>query len=89
VSIVVRSTYKVLHRVLSKFQFVQRNITVCSHILYASNSKFMFLCILFGRTGPGVGTASNRNEYQESLKIKIAGGKVRPARRADSLAAIY
>jgi hypothetical protein len=38
---------------------------------------------------PGVDSASNRNEYQESLKIKKPGGKVRPARRADNLAAIY
>jgi hypothetical protein len=30
----------------------------------------------------------NRNEYQEFLKIKKPGGKVRPARRADNLAAI-
>jgi hypothetical protein len=42
-----------------------------------------------GRIGPGVDSASNRNEYQESLKIKKPGGKVRPARRADYLAAIY
>jgi hypothetical protein len=41
-----------------------------------------------GRTGPGVDSASNRNEYQESLKIKKRGGKVRPVRRADNLAAI-
>jgi hypothetical protein len=41
-----------------------------------------------GRTGPGVDSASNRNEYQEPLKIKKPGGKVRPARRADNLAAI-
>jgi hypothetical protein len=34
-------------------------------------------------------SASNRNEYQESLKIKTLGGKVRLARRADNLAAIY
>jgi hypothetical protein len=27
--------------------------------------------------------------YQESLKIKKPGGKVRPARRADNLSAIY
>jgi hypothetical protein len=39
--------------------------------------------------GPGVDSASNRNEYQESLKIKKSGGKVRLARRADNLAAIY
>jgi hypothetical protein len=31
----------------------------------------------------------NRNEYQESLKIKNPGGKLRPERRADNLAAIY
>jgi hypothetical protein len=42
-----------------------------------------------GRTSPGVDSASNRNEYQESLKIKKLGGKVRPALRADNLAAIY
>jgi hypothetical protein len=44
-----------------------------------------------GRTGPGVDSASNRNEYQESLKIKTQkpGGEVRPARRADNLAVIY
>jgi hypothetical protein len=39
--------------------------------------------------GPGVDSASNRNEYQESLKIKKPGGDVRPVRRADNLAAIY
>jgi hypothetical protein len=37
----------------------------------------------------GVNSASNRNEYQESLKIKKPEGKVRPAPRADNLAAIY
>jgi hypothetical protein len=40
-------------------------------------------------TGPEVDSASNRNEYQESLKIKKPGDKVRPARRADNFAAIY
>jgi hypothetical protein len=39
--------------------------------------------------GPGVDSASNRNEYQESLKIMKPGGKVHPARRADDPAAIY
>jgi hypothetical protein len=38
---------------------------------------------------PGVDSASNRNEYQESLKIKKPGSKVLPARWADNLAAIY
>jgi hypothetical protein len=42
-----------------------------------------------GRTGPGLDSASNRNEYQEYLKIKKPGGKVRPAHRADNLAATY
>jgi hypothetical protein len=36
-----------------------------------------------------LGSISNRNEYQESLKIKKLEGKVRLARRADNLAAIY
>jgi hypothetical protein len=34
--------------------------------------------------GPGVDSASNRNEYQE-----YSGGKGRPARKADNLTAIY
>jgi hypothetical protein len=42
-----------------------------------------------GRTGPGVDSASNINEYQESLKIKKPGSKVRQALRADNLADIY
>jgi hypothetical protein len=36
-----------------------------------------------------VGGHAVANEYQESLKIKKPGGKVRLARRADNLAAIY
>jgi hypothetical protein len=39
--------------------------------------------------GPGVDSTSNRNEYQESYKIKKPGVKVWSARRADNLAAIY
>jgi hypothetical protein len=39
--------------------------------------------------GPGVDSASNRSEYQESLKIKKPEGKVWLARRADNFAAIY
>jgi hypothetical protein len=35
--------------------------------------------------GPGVDSASNRNEYQESFSGAKAG---RPARKADSLTAI-
>jgi hypothetical protein len=37
---------------------------------------------------PGVYSASNRNEYQES-SLNILGGKGRPAHKADNLAAIY
>jgi hypothetical protein len=35
--------------------------------------------------GPGVVSASNQNEYQESSW----GGKERPTRKADNLTAIY
>jgi hypothetical protein len=54
-----------------------------------SPSKSSLRYLRTNRTGPGVDSATNRNEYQESLKIKQPGGKVRPARRADNLAAIY
>jgi hypothetical protein len=37
---------------------------------------------------PGVDSASDRNEYQESLKRKKPEGKGRPTRRANNLAAI-
>jgi hypothetical protein len=37
--------------------------------------------------GPGVYSASNRNEYQKQ-KNNVSGSKVRPVRRADSLTAI-
>jgi hypothetical protein len=42
----------------------------------------LFLPNPSGRTGPGVDSASKRNEYQECLKIKKPGGS------ADNLAAI-
>jgi hypothetical protein len=42
-----------------------------------------------GLTDPGFDSASNRIEYHESLKIKKPRGKVRLARRADNVAAIY
>jgi hypothetical protein len=38
--------------------------------------------------GPGINSVSNRNEYQE-YSLNILGGKGRPARKADNLAAIY
>jgi hypothetical protein len=50
---------------------------------------FPFQLAPSGRTGPGIDSASNRNDYQESLETKKSGGRVRPARRADNLAAIY
>jgi hypothetical protein len=52
-------------------------------------SDFLNLANPSGRTDPGVDSVSNRNEYQESSKIKKPGGKVRLARRTDNLAAIY
>jgi hypothetical protein len=48
-----------------------------------------FYLIFRPHYSPGVDSASNRNKYQESLKIKKPGGKERPVRRADNLAAIY
>jgi hypothetical protein len=48
---------------------------------------FLIYLILPAALGPGVDSASNRNEYQESLKKK-PGGKVWPARRADNLLAV-
>jgi hypothetical protein len=38
-----------------------------------------------GRAGPDVDSASNRIEYQESLKIKKPGDTVRQARRVATL----
>jgi hypothetical protein len=48
----------------------------------------MFLDISH-RSALGSTQPLNRNEYQKSLKINKPGGKVRPACRADNLAAIY
>jgi hypothetical protein len=52
-------------------------------------TSFLFLAQFRPHYGPEVGSASNTNEYQESLKLKKPGGKVRQVRRADNLAAIY
>jgi hypothetical protein len=59
-------------------------------MLQAGRSRVQVLMrwIFWPHYGPGVDSVSNRNEYQESLKIKKPGGKVRLARRADNLAAI-
>jgi hypothetical protein len=48
---------------------------------------FLIYLILPAVLGPGVNSACDRNEYQDSLKKK-PGDKVWPARRADNLAAI-
>jgi hypothetical protein len=53
-----------------------------------SQQRFGFYKPFRPHYGPGVDSASIKNEYQKSLKIKKPGGKVRPARRADNLAAI-
>jgi hypothetical protein len=45
--------------------------------------------ILPAALGPGDYSASNRNEFQELIKIIFLGSKVRPARKADNLTAIY
>jgi hypothetical protein len=43
--------------------------------------------ILPAAVGPGVYSASNRNEYQEQ-KVMFLGSKVWPVRRTDNLTAI-
>jgi hypothetical protein len=43
--------------------------------------------ILPALLGPGVNSASNRNEYRK-LKKKVMGSKTRPVRGADNIAAI-
>jgi hypothetical protein len=43
--------------------------------------------ILLAALGPGIYSASNRNEYR-SRKIMFLGSKVRPMRRTDNLTAI-
>jgi hypothetical protein len=49
--------------------------------------RFSNYLILSTALGPGVYSASNRNEYR-SRKMMFLGSKVRPVRRADNLAAI-
>jgi hypothetical protein len=58
-------------------------------IKLSKNIIFILFIYLLELPGPEVDSACNRNEYQKSLKIKKPGGKVRPALRADNLAAIY
>jgi hypothetical protein len=49
---------------------------------------FSIHLILLDALGPGVYSASNRNEYQNQKKIMFLGSRTRPVRRADSLTAI-
>jgi hypothetical protein len=50
---------------------------------------FLNLLILPAALGPGVYSASNRNEYQEQIKkIMFLWSKVRPMVRADNLTTI-
>jgi hypothetical protein len=46
---------------------------------------FSIELILLAALGPGVYSASNRNEYQE----KILGSRARPVRKADDFTAIF
>jgi hypothetical protein len=45
--------------------------------------------ILPAALGPGVHSASNRNEYRKHKKIKFLGNKVRPVGGADDLTTTY
>jgi hypothetical protein len=48
---------------------------------------FSIYLILRAALGPGVQSASNKNEYRKQ-KNNVSGSKVRPVRRADNLTAI-
>jgi hypothetical protein len=51
-------------------------------------ANFEIYLILPAALGPGVYSASNRNEYQKHKIIMFLGSKVRPVHRADNLTAI-
>jgi hypothetical protein len=57
-----------------------------SQFLYDIHTELQI--ILPAALGPGVYSASNRNEYQELIKIIFLGSEARPARKADNLTAI-
>jgi hypothetical protein len=69
-----------LHRWKALPSNVNENTSVCDDDLYSVVTSY----VLKRPINP-----TNRNEYQELLKIKKPGGKMRPVRRADNLAAIY
>jgi hypothetical protein len=49
--------------------------------------NFLIYLIIPAALGPGVYSASNRNEYQELKIIMFLGSKVRRVRKADNLGA--
>jgi hypothetical protein len=55
----------------------------------ADEVKFTIYLILSSALGPGVHSASNRNEYRKYRNNNVSGSKVRPVRGADNLTAIY
>jgi hypothetical protein len=56
--------------------------------LSSTESEFLIYLILLATLGPGVYSASNRNEYRKHKK-KILGIKVRLVHGADNHTAIY
>jgi hypothetical protein len=54
-------------------------------------SELIFsICLILPNTlGPGVHSASDRNEYQKQKTIMFPGSKARPVRRADKLTIIW
>jgi hypothetical protein len=52
------------------------------------NGCFQFTSCSQVRYGPGVDSASIRNEYQKHKKNSVSGSRARPVRRADNLTII-
>jgi hypothetical protein len=50
---------------------------------------FSVYLILPAALGPGIYSASKRNEYQKQKKIMFLGSRALPVRRADNFTAIY
>jgi hypothetical protein len=62
---------------------------LCSLVVKARVAGSKPYLILPAPLGPGVYSASNRNEYRKHWKKMFLGSKVRPVREADNLTAIY
>jgi hypothetical protein len=60
---------------------------VCGFETQSGERIFSIYLILPAALGPGVYSASNKNEYQKQ-KNNVSGSKAWPVSRADSLAAI-